>query len=179
MAERTSMSQLIAYVRRLLKIPDESSELDNQDIQDALDVSRIEVAQWELEGVPFVQSDGKIVYHWFNTPMGGAWDREALIQGASWETLTPDVEKSDYINGRFYFTTPRTLGVYITGGFYDVFAAAADVIDGQLLSGSLNAFDFTADGLTVARSQKIGNLSTMAAGFRAKSRPITISVCAR
>lgn len=178
MAERTSTSQLIAHVRRLLKIPDESSVLDNQDIQDALDATRIEVAQWELEGVPFVQPDRQTVYHWFNAPMGGAWDRDALIQGASWETLTPDVVKSDYINGRFYFTTPRTLGVFITGGLYDVYAAAADIVEGVLVSGAVDSFDFTADGLSVSRSQKMGNLNMMAAGFRAKSRPVTISVCA-
>lgn len=165
MATRTSMVQLISLVRELINDRAEVDQnfLDEQ-IQSTLDGHRWRVSKVLLVGLPTYE-DGEIKYYeWQSDEM--YWESSVRLTDASNVILTPLV--ADPINGFWQFEVTQT-GVYALGWVYDVYAAAADLLE-MWLSKTSQLFDFSADGASYSLSQKSKGLSDLAAKYRAKQR---------
>lgn len=189
MPVRSSMSQLIARVRLLIadsaNIPQQFAD---QDIQDTLDDSRDDIRYEPAQIAPSIVNaastnnqalvifaDYYSRYQW--------WEADVVVQGvnigtgAAWIVLSP--AGSDFIKGHFQFElTPFANGiapgqyppVFLTGKIYDVYAAAADLL--EFWAASLaGAYDVTVDGQTLRRSQFAAAKLTMAARYRMRAKP--------
>ena len=187
MAVRATMSQLIARVRLMIGDPASTSQqFQDQDIQDTLDESRDDLRyEGELIAPSIVNTastgnqastifaDYYSKYQW--------WEQDVVLQGyfngAAWVVLTPLA--LDYITGHWQFeltpfvngTVPGQLPpVFATGKVYDPFYAAAEMLDMWCaqLSG---AYDVTANGQTLHRSQLWAQKRQTADLYRRKAKP--------
>ncbi len=187
MPVRSSMASLIALVRRMIGDPaSDSQQFENQEVHDRLDAYREDVRYEGLIIVPTIIntastgnepveifSDFYSRYHW--------WEEDVVLQaqynGQAWVKVTP--VNSDYIIGHWQFeadvfntgTAPGQYPpVFATGKTYDVNAAAADLLEmwAALLTG---AYDITADGQSLRRSQLMTAKLQLADRYRKNARP--------
>jgi hypothetical protein len=193
MPVRSTMSDLIALAR--LKIFDPSGgsqQFTDQQIQDRLDSGRMDVRYEQLQIAPSIVNtastsnqpqtifaDYYSQYSW--------WETDVVLQGqgstgAAWVVLTPLA--SDYIIGHYQFeltpfvngTVPGQLPpVFATGKVYDVYAAAADLL--EFWAAALTcAYDISVDGQRLNRSQLMAAKLTMAKFYRLSAKPTTITM---
>ena len=181
------MGQIIARTRLMIGDPaSPNQQFQDQDIQDTLDVSRDDLRyEGELIAPSIVNTastgnqastifaDYYSKYQW--------WEQDVVLQGyfngAAWVVLTPVA--LDYITGRWQFeltpfvngTVPGQLPpVFATGKVYDPFMASAELLEmwAATLSG---AYDVTANGQTLHRSQLWAQKQKMADFYRRKAKP--------
>lgn len=168
MAVRASMAELIARVRTLIGDPAGANQaFDDQTIQDALDRYQTVVHYAELQAMP-TYSPGRTEYLDFYAAVGD-WESDAALYDSGWEEVAP--ASSDYLTGHWSFTEEPALPVFIVGKTYDVYAAAADLLEAWAAKEKLS-FDFDADGASFRRSQKVKALLELAAEYRRKQRPM-------
>ena len=92
----------------------------------------------------------------------------ATLQDSVYAAFTPTTK--DYVNGRFTFTTDTDREqLYITGTRYDLYNAAADLMDDWAAS-LKTLIDFTAAGSTFHQTQQIENMEKTSKRLRSKSR---------
>lgn len=169
MAVRTSMTDLIAEVR--LKIADPSGAgqfFTDQQVQDHLDATRLDLQYEALDPRPTLAPSAITWTDYYSRY--GYWESDAVLIWGNYTTLTPDV--SDFIVGHWTFNAGQYPPVFIRGKTYDVWRAAADLLEMWAASFAA-AYDFTADGQSFRRSQIIEAKMKLAAQFRRKSRPRT------
>lgn len=161
---RATMADLISRVRRL--IGDRAGaiqQFSDDEIQQTLDRHRTDVWFEELEtnGYPSWTV-------WYSELE--AWEQGASFTDASRNPATPSEVDSDYPGGRFAFSAAQTNGVYATGATYDLVAAALELVEEwiALLKGE---FDFTTDGDTFRRSQRLENLTKLAGSLKRRRPP--------
>jgi len=163
MATRSSMAHLIAYVRQL--IGDTSgAQFTDDAVQEALDLYREEVSREELTAVPRIIG-GTVEYHRF-TSYRGFWESDAEITDAAGAVVVPDVV--NWLTGVFEFTASRQPPLFIHGKRYDVYGAAAEMLE-QWASALAREYDFSTDGDTFRRSQQAEALLRQAAQYRTRS----------
>ena len=75
---------------------------------------------------------------------------------------------SDLIRGRWTFSGHQSDGVLITGDAFNVYAAAADVLD-MWAAKVAREFDFTTDNATFRRSQQAAALRAQAEAYRTRA----------
>lgn len=159
------MADLITRVRTL--VGDEAGAnqaLTDQQIQDAMDTHRWEARYMPLTGIVSYES-GVPVYKTWQAPWG-QWESDAQLTDTQYGGCTPTV--SDFLAGRWTFAQSQTV-VYLTGWTYDLYAAAADLLEAW--AGKVSTeFDFTADGASFHRSQKAEALRTLAEKYRRKQQ---------
>ena len=166
---RTTMGSLITRVRLLVSDPAGASQVFADDqIQDALDAHRTDVRYLELEAVETLSPTGTQYLAHHDPVYGGGWEDDEVLQSGSWATLTPAT--SDRLVGRWTFAVSTSPPVYVTGKVYDIYAAAADVLDAWAAKEKLS-FDAQADDARMSRSQKHEMLLEQARTFRRRSRP--------
>src|SRR6267154_1099796 len=147
MAVRATLAAQIARVRLLISDPaGASQQFDDQTIQDTLDEHRDDIRYEGMTIAPSIVNtastnnqastifaDYYSRYTW--------WEADAVLQGqgptgAAWIVLTPLA--SDYITGHWQFeltpfvngTVPGQLPpVFITGKIFDIYGAAADLLE--------------------------------------------------
>jgi hypothetical protein len=161
MALRSTMTALITRLRRLIGDPAGSSQTwQDEDLQDALDHHRREARYAYLRPVETIAQGGAITYLTYAADMPD-WEGEPSLADGNYAALTADTE--DLLTGRWTFATEPQRPVRITGWYYDLHGAGAEVLTEWLglLKTSNAGVDFTADGLTVKRSQKIDHLTTL------------------
>jgi hypothetical protein len=187
MAVRPTMQQLISRVRLLIADPAGASQqfLDN-DIQDTLDESRDDLRYEGLIIAPSIVNAAStnnvastIFANYYSKFQW--WEQDVVLQGysggAAWVVLTPVA--SDYITGRWQFelnefttgTVPGQLPpVFATGKVFDPYRAAADLL--QIWAAQLaGAYDITANGQSLRRSQLMTAKITLEAYYRSKAKP--------
>jgi len=142
----------------------------DQDVQDVLDATRTDVYNQSLTPqATFV--NGSILYlDYFATR--GDWEDGAVFKQALTLAVTPSL--AEPIAGHWQFAVTTLPPVYITGKNYDVYRAAADLLERWSARVALN-FDFTSDNQTFRRSQAATALQQLARTYRAKQRPVSIS----
>lgn len=165
MAVRVSMAGLIEQVRVLVGDPAGSGQaLTDQQIQDVMDTHRWEARTAPLRGLVSYEAGSPVYKTW--KAAYGHWEADAVLQDAQHQTLTPSA--ADMIGGRWTFATSQT-GVYLTGWTYDLYAAAADLLEAWAARAAAE-YDFTADGASFHRSQKGQALRTLAGEYRKKQQ---------
>ena len=166
MAVRAAMSALIDYVERLVN--DESNtHHTTQQIQDALDQSRMEARYWQLTEHETKASGGTVTYKVF-THYYGYWESNGTLLNYNYDSLSPS--SSNWITGRWEFSTEPTRPVYILGYTYDVYAAAIELLNVRMSALAEN-YDFrTEGGAEFSRSQAAIGISKLIGQYQLKTR---------
>lgn len=190
---RSSMAQLITRVRLLISDPNPppsggSLQFQDQDVQDTLDESRDDLRYEPLLIAPTIVNTAStgnqpqtIFVNYYSKFQW--WEQDAVVQGYSggqaWVVLTPS--QADYITGRWWFesaslefTAPTVPGqlppVFATGKVYDVYAAAADLL--EMWAGALaSAYAISANGKSLHREQMGQARLKLAEVYRRKAKP--------
>lgn len=161
------MADLIERVRLHVGDTGTTPVFTDQQIQDALDTTRVEQRLARTRPRPTVGSGGAIAYLDFFTHdtewegVAGTAGSVPLLQDASYATVTPD--SSDLINGIFHFNTQPGNGalLLITGATYDTHRAGATIAR-QWAARVVLDFDFQTDQQSFSRSQKREGLLELA-----------------
>src|SRR5690606_31595054 len=159
---RASMAALISHLRLLVHDPaGDDQTFSDDEIQTFLDQHQTEVRYLRLDPIDTIQSGGTVVTLAYRAPVGW-WEDTVSLYDRSYDELTPDSE--DLQTGRWTFAAHQAEPVYLTGYTYDLYGAAIDCLTAwaaQLKS----AFDFTADGLSVKRSQQLASINGLMARY--------------
>jgi len=166
MAVRSTMANLITRVRLLINDPSGTSQtFADQDIQDVLDASRIDVLSGATTPRPTFVT-GTIQYLDYFTDLG---DREDDLVLKQFLTIVVTPSLSEPIPGHFQFAASTLPPVFITGKTYDVYRAAADLLE-RWAAKVVLAYNVNVDGQSLQRSQMAVALQTLAETYRRQSR---------
>jgi len=172
-ALRSTMSDLIARTRLLMAdTAAADQDFQDQDVQDTLDRRRTDVNYQELRGKPTIDPSSRLLLYYDYYSNYPDWEDDVKIQhGSDWAVLTPDV--SDNVVGHWTFTDNTLPPVFIVGKTYDLYAAAADLLEIWLVRAKCGAFDVRlASGTTFHRSQKFIEIQKLINQYRLMQRPI-------
>ena len=171
MAIRTTMADLITYVRRNLPAvcststsgaADQPGYVSDQAIQDALDAHRVSVRYAPLRPTPTLTQGALYNYTDYYSDVG-FWEADGVLSWVNFATVTPAT--SDWLTGHWTFDLPapgQYPPVYLTGKYYDIHYAIYDVLQQVMASLALSTYTFTADGSTFQRGQIMTNLQALA-----------------
>lgn len=170
---RASMATLISRVRTLVADPAGAEQVFvDDDLQAALDERATRVDQTPLTGRPSIAAGGAVTYRlWYAAE--GAWEADRLLQDGTWATLTPTA--SDDLAGAWTFTAGLPGPLSLTGVSYDLYGAAADLLDAWAAREKLS-FTFSTDGQQFTRSQKFSQIAALAETYRRRQRPRLVSL---
>lgn len=175
---RGTMTALIARTRLMIAEPSTTLFSDDQ-IQDKLDECRTDVWQALLTPRITFTNPGGMQYHdYYYIPGGnprskplGFWEANEVLIWGDFTTLTPTT--SDELVGHWTFATSQLPPVMIRGSHYDLYRAAADLLDYKIANLAATEIDFTSDGQTFHLSQQLTFLEKMRAEYRRKQRAVT------
>lgn len=172
MAVRATMASLIYRVRGLINDPAGTSQVfDDQTIQDVLDFGRMDIVNEVMIPKPtFTGSSIQFLNYYSHV---GDWEDDIVFKQYLVNIVTPATLEP--IAGHITFAATTLPPIYLTGKFYDVYRAAADLLERQAAQWSLS-FDFSADGQSFKRSQAAMALQKLAMTYRMQQRPRTIEV---
>lgn len=163
---RETMKDLIRRLRRLVSdSPGESQTWDDDDLQDALDNHRREVRYGRLREIETISPNGTVTYLNFSADVGN-WEETAVLTDSSFNVLSTSITP-DLLTGRWTFTTQPNWPVLVTGWYYDLYGAAAEIVEAWI-SKEKCAIDVSIDGQTIRRSQRLDHLERMLKQFRAQ-----------
>lgn len=173
---RTTMSNLIARVRLLVNDPNPPPSggvltFQDTDIQDVLDESRMDLFNRPLKAMP-TYSGSTISFLDYFSDLGG-WEDGMTLRQYLTVVVTPS--SIEPIAGHFQFAATTLPPVMVTGKLYDVYRAAADLLE-RWSAKMVFAYDITANGQTLHRSQQGAALQKLVAYYRRKQRARTISM---
>jgi hypothetical protein len=170
MMARTTLAALITRLRRLISDPAGASQAWTDDeLQEALDVYQCHHRYCRLgQEESRAPGTGSITYKRFFTDDIGDWESDVEIVNATWTPVTPT--SSDYINGRFEFATEPDWPLTINGKTYDLYGAAADVLDAWAAKVKCE-IDFRSEGQDLKQSQKADRMLELALTYRNKQKP--------
>ena len=170
MPVRNTMTALIARVR-LMIAESGTTIFQDQDIQDKLDECREDVRYELLTPQPTFANPGGIQYndYYSGSPEQprGFWEADEVIIYGDFTTRTPLT--SDEIVGHWTFSN-QLPPLLIAGKRYDVYRAAADLLDEKIASLAATQVDFSADGQSFHLSQQLAFLEKRALQYRRKAR---------
>ena len=170
---RATMADLIARTRVMIGDTDASAyTFDDDTVQAALDAHRFAAEYAALQPVAEYQPGGAAVYKTYRAPMGW-WEANATLVDGSYNTLTPDA--ADLMNGEWTFNAGQTPPVFIKGKYYDLYAAAADLLE-EWAARLARAYDFGTDGDRFQRSQMAASLREQAERYRARAWAVTVTM---
>ncbi|MGQ9809705.1 MAG: hypothetical protein ACUVS8_14440 [Armatimonadota bacterium] len=168
MAVRATMAELIGRVRALIGDRAGADQtFDDQTIQDSLDRHRVEVRYLALSPLPSYAVGGVVEIRTYRAPAGD-WEADETLYSGEYAPLSPSA--ADRLTGQWTFPAHQPPPVLIVGKTYDVYAAAADLLETWAAAES-RSFDFDADGQSFKRSQKAAMLRDTAREYRRKQRP--------
>ena len=175
---RATMTDLIARLRRLLgepasADPDCPSAWSDNDLQTALDQHRVEVRYLPMAPEETVSPGGAISYLDFHSVPYRNWESSPVLTDATGTVLTASA--SELETGHFTFATSQLLGVRITGKSYDLYGAAADVLEMHAASVA-GRYDFKSGDQSFSRSQHHKHLLGLVEAYRRKQRPRTVTM---
>lgn len=169
-----AIDHVVEYVARLVG-DSEYGKFEYPDIETALQQRRVEMRYERLTPLPSRASGGTVTYVTYTAPNGwGWWDDDAVIVNYNYDALTPAT--ADWSVGRWTFASEPTRPVMITGYTYDVYAAAADLLEARAseVAEDMSAFSVAHGSFTYA-NKRTGPMQ-MAQRYRAKQRPSVATV---
>lgn len=170
MAVRSTMADLIARVRSEIGDPTGSGQtFADQDVQDALDLHRIDVFGVRLIAIPTYPA-GVTSWRDYHAPRG-FWEADESLQDASFATISPTAYTPDRLGGHWTFTASQQPPVKITDKCYDIHGAAADLLEAWSAKEKLY-HSFAGDqGEDQAPSQRAASLAALALVQKRRARP--------
>lgn len=164
------MADLITFVRQRIGDTGATPTFTDNQVQDALDRSQIVIRYALATRAPTIAPNGIVDVSAYKDYYAneGFWESDVALYDSAYNTLTPDT--SDFLTGHWVFNAGVLPVVWIVGKTYDVYAAAADLLEEQSALVALQ-FDFTADGNTYHRSQQAAALQKLAAVYRRQAKP--------
>lgn len=157
------MSALVAEVRQMTGAG--TADWSDDQVQRLLDRTRMDLWRYPVAGLA-LQEPGSVTYRRFDIP-GPLESGTALVltepAGGTIGTATYSV---DYDTGIVEFAASRSDEVYVTGRRFDVYRAAADLLDQWAGALSVNSWGLTQDQQTLARAERITSMRTASAALR-------------
>ena len=175
MPVRSSMSALIQRVRILINdtLPVGNGQIfDDQTIQDVMDEGRLDITNHPLQSRPTF-SGSTVQYLDYYSDIGGNWETDYVLK--QYLTVLETASLSEPIPGHFQFASNVFPPVFITGKNYDVYRAAADLLE-RLAAQWVLSYSITVDGQSLQRNQATRSILLLAKEYRRKQRPRTIPV---
>jgi hypothetical protein len=174
---RATLASLIAKTRLMIDDPAGAGAIFTDDqIQDALDNRRMEARYFPLDEIETITSGGNNTVYLTFQAQAGNWEGGVELVNSSYVALTPAT--SDLTVGRWTFSTEPKMPVMLTGFTHDLYGAAADLL-AQRATAESDSFDVSADGLTLARSQKAAMYRQRADEYLAKARTRSVPLIRR
>ena len=129
---------------------------DDDDLQDALDNHRRETRYARLREIETIQPNGSVQF--LNYAAGvGQWEKGASLTDASFNILTTGITE-DLLTGRWTFDAMPNRPVKVTGWYYDLSGAAAEIVEAWI-SKEKCAVDVAIDNQSVKRSHQPAELA--------------------
>ena len=153
MMPRPTMLDLIERVRQLIGDPESPSQVfDADQIQNVLDERQTRKRYWLLEPVVSYQAGGSSVqYTEFHTRGATNWEQGVEIVNNSYTVVTPST--SDLLAGRFIFASSQQIPLFISGYHYNIYQAAADLLERSLATLRLSTDRVVSSGSTTKGDQ--------------------------
>lgn len=185
MTARATQAQLIQELRDItnasgtLWTNGTATYWDDAHLGQVLDMYRVDFERVLMQPNPSPAAGGSL--SWFNYYLP-----HKMLESASGTTIFTVFDATgsaiagtaftvDYRRGQVAFTTNTGGSTYFASGrSYDVYGAAGEVLE-RWAAHEMLSFDFSADGQSFRRSQKIENLKAMAVDCRGKAWPQKIS----
>jgi hypothetical protein len=171
MTARASLAHIITRVRLLVNDQGGTPVFTDDQIQETLDMRRIDVRYYELTPTPTIQGPptaGTVSFLDFYAPdYTGWWEEDEQILSNVWAAVTPAT--ADRIVGHWTVTTNLFPPVYIVGKNHDLYAAAADTLEQWIALLKLQ-YDTVHERDRFLRNQRITAMEGMIATYRAKQR---------
>jgi len=169
------MYALINWVRHLIYDPAGADQVFTDDeIQDALDRHRLNVHNLSLTPQE-TRALGQATAYYDYYAAFGDWEDDPTVIDCNYTEISSTGYTFEPLVGHWTFTTSQTPPVYATGRIYDVYAAAADLLEAWAAREKLS-FDFSTDGQNLQRSQKAQALRELARQYRRQQRPISVGM---
>lgn len=166
MAFRSSMAALVDRVRLLTNDTDSTcQQFTDEEIQQVLDASRLDVRYLPLKPAPSY-SGASIVFLDYYAPYGD-WEDDATFWYVLTTQVTPSV--SEPIAGHWQFAISTLPPVSIIGKSYDIYHAAADLLERQAARWVLK-YNMSVEGQSLQRSQAATALQNLAKTYRLQQR---------
>lgn len=162
---RETMGSLIDTVRALIGDSSDEPHFDDDAIQRVADENRLHMAYQPL-AYELTLVEGVSTFLTYTAPLGD-WEGDFALVDGSYSELTP--EDADLHAGRFTFASSTPPPVLLSGNTYDIYATGADLLE-EWSAAVAQDFDFSADGSSFQRSQKMMGLKASAASMRSKAR---------
>lgn len=171
MTVRTTMTDIITRVKIMI---DDSANIQftDQHIQDVLDRKRSRYRYSRLQELEtFAPNTGAVTWTEFTAEelTSLPWETDVSISDYTWNPLTATT--SDYNSGFWTFATSHVPPLWISGKTYNIWLAAADLLEEWASTLKLK-FDFAADDQKYTISQKRDHCLDQARRFRTQS-PVT------
>jgi hypothetical protein len=164
---RATMAALLARLRRIVGDPAGASQkFSDDELQEALDSHRREARYARLREVESIAAGGTVTCKDFEAGVGN-WESGAQLTDSGFNVLTTGITE-DLLTGRWAFASSPKWPIHVTGWYYDLYGAAAEVLE-QWAAKEKLSFDISADGQSFKRSQKAEQLMRLASECRAKA----------
>lgn len=167
MPVRATMATLISKTRLLINDAGSTTWTDQQ-VQDILDQSRTDVIDYPLTSSPTYAGD--YLDHYADV---GDWEDGSTFLGSGGVSITPSTLEP--LLGHWKFSTSQLPPVLLTGRYFDVYCAAADLLEMQAAQLSMS-YDITVDGQTLKRSQMADALRRQASNYRQRQFPKVVTM---
>lgn len=167
---RASMAALISRVRLLINDTAGTPQFTDDQIQDVLDASRQDLRNVALAPAP-TYTGSLIQYLDYYSDLGD-WEDDLLLKQFLVNAVTPTT--SENIVGHWVFSATTLPPVYITGKTYDIYKASADLLERWAAAWAQN-YNVSVDGQSFQRGMVLQSYLNLAASYRKKQRPVTIS----
>lgn len=172
---RDSMRTLVVLVRDMISDNgSESEKFSDEQIQHALDNNAHIVRYMTLKPVEKILPGGTVIFPEFVSRYR-FWDSSAILVDADYNALTPI--EADPLNGVWRFDElllPR-LPVRIVGAYYDVYAAAADLLE-EWAAAVKACVDFNDGSQSFKLSQKLAHIMQLIQLYRGRQQTIVSRV---
>lgn len=178
MGVRATMSDLITRVS-LMIAEQTNATITQQAVQDKLDECRWDL--WQALLTPrltFSNTSGMLYLDYYYIPGGdprrkpkGFFETNEVLIDGSFATVSPAT--SDEIVGHWTFSPQQVPPVMIRGRRYDIYRAAADLLDIKIANLAATQIDFTSDGQSFRLSQQLDRLQKMRDDYRGKQEAVT------
>lgn len=166
MTVRTTMATLISRVRLLINDAEGVCQIfTDQDIQDVLDASRADVKNEPLE--PRATFAGATIQWLDYYAQLGDWEDDVVLRQYLITVVTPSL--SEPIAGHWQFATTTLPPIYLSGKTYDLYRAAADLLERHAAKWTLS-YAMSVAGQSLQRNQAHMMLLDMARQYRLKAR---------
>lgn len=173
-AARASMATLITRLRRMIQdLAAVDQEWDDEELQEALDRHQTVHRYRQLCMEESIAPGGAVTYLRYHADGEGSWETDAEIVNNNYTVLTPTT--SDYLTGRWTFAAEPAWPLYISGQTYDLFGAAADVLE-EWAARVKCQIDVKSEGQDLKLSQQRAALLELAEKYRQKQKPVTVTM---